>query len=67
MGKQVRRSSGFYTFLIWLGAAVCLASVGLIFGVSGSVGIPICAVGVAIVAIALAGQRSLGPGGHASL
>ena len=49
-----------YTLLAWVGAVICLASVGLIFGVSGAAGIPVCAVGVALVAIALVGRGTHG-------
>lgn len=55
-----------YTLLAWFGALVCLASVGLILGVSGSIGIPVAALGVAVVAVAVARRRTRGRRGNAA-
>ena len=65
MKEDARRPVVLYAYLAWFGAAICLASVALIFGVSGSIGIPVCAVGVALVAIALVSQRRPGAGNRA--
>jgi hypothetical protein len=58
--------ASMYTSLAWFGALVCVASVGLIFCVSGSIGIPVAAVGVVVVAIAVTGRRASGRGRHAT-